>query len=85
MSLSDYIGRIVDHVEALPSNWRSRQGVVHSVNAHMMRQEHEPKSEAIAEFWQTACESDAWEEKRPKLTKKPVTRCLCLGSMETPE
>lgn len=81
MSLSDMIGRIVDGVERLPTNYRDRKGVVHAVNMHTMRQEDEPPEAAIAEFWQTACESEAWEEKAPKLSKHKVTCVLCLGEV----
>jgi hypothetical protein len=77
------IGRIVDHVETLPTNWRSKNGVVHGIAVHKIYQEHEDVKDAIPDFWQTLCESHSWEEKAPKLGKQPVTCVLCLGTHET--
>lgn len=84
MSLSDYIGRIVDFVDRLPKNWRSKQGVVHAMTVHTMRQEHEVPEAAIADFWATLCESDSWEEKCPKLTTAKVNCIECLGHEDSP-
>lgn len=66
-------GDIVDEIDG---RWRDDLGVVHLL--------HATGSHSVADYWETLCGSAAWEEKRPRLTRRKVTCLMCLG-LEWPE
>lgn len=81
MSISNLVGNIVERVVRIPRNWKNKHDVVHAMVASAMCQEDEALDDVIAaaDSWATACGSNFWEEKCPKLTLAKVTCLACLA------